>query len=222
MLLRAPLLPPPVGRPCVGLPGGSGGSLQTSSCCTDETALFDCPIPLLCQTFFRLCVRCHWELGSDPPGHANHCLSLLHVGLKAHTCKEFDNDVQHPLKEFRVPRDQICIVNRKDGKKATISSVITASSSSLSFCSCRTHSLATALTGMLKSLADRGLPCITPRPAQKGDPYLSDARQTNTALRLKFRINLIILGPTPYPSRINKHLSLSMESNAFLRSRKIP
>jgi hypothetical protein len=129
-------------------------------------------VPFLCrgQTFCHSCVRCCHELGLDPPGRADHHLDLLQIGFEANTCKKVNKDVQRPLEEFWVPRGQIRVVNVKDCKKAAISSVITASSSSLSSHSCRAYSLATASTRMLKSLADRGLPCVMPCPAQKGDP----------------------------------------------------
>jgi hypothetical protein len=80
-------------------------------------------------------------------------MSLLHVGLEANTGKEVDEDVQRPLKEFQVPQGQIGqihVINVKECKKAAISSVIIASSSSLSSRNCHTHSLTTASTRMLK------------------------------------------------------------------------
>jgi hypothetical protein len=57
------------------------------------------------------------ELGPYPTRGANHCLHLLRIRLKPHPLKQPNEDIQHALKEFRIPRCKVRIVDIEDGKE---------------------------------------------------------------------------------------------------------
>ena len=96
------------------------------------------------------------------------------------------------------------------------------------FCPCPARSATkysqwrnTASTTTLKMVGNSGSPCVTPLSPKKGSTYHPPVRATILSRYQYLRRRRRALVPTPYSSRMSRHLDLSKASYALCISSKV-